>query len=343
MREEKKEPPPEDEDEDDAFELAPLEEAEPESPSVADFLELVPEAPSPAPPPEFYRSAKPEREEERDGADRDPEEDEEESVPPRLAPFEPVRFLAWPLRGGNADELVVSLFLLAIVLMGAWVVGQIPVVGWALRVLVLLGAGFYYFTFPVKVARCAAEGQPAPSILLSPGLGDEGYGFGIRLGIVLVLYALPAGLLGRALVTPEWPEAFWFTLPVALLTWTVIPAAILNLAATGGIFAANPVDAFRLARAGKTLYLKILVPGAIFILTRYIVADSFNAVWVGVLGWIVLVYTAEAVGLLANEHEEFGARLLEITGLPRSASEDEPEAPPPPGTQEDPGSSGESS
>jgi len=235
-----------------------------------------------------------------------------DSAPPRLQPFEAFKFLVWPLRNGNADDFVIVTFLILVILLGAWFLGQLPLVGGPLQAFIAAGTAVYFFTYLVKAARAAAEGRPTPSSWARAGLSEAGMSQGAQATILLLAYGVPALVVGFS-VDSEGPE--WWAFPLALLAWAAFPAALLNLAASGRMEAANPVDVWRTAMVNRGLYLRILIPGAIFTTALFVSSGWLSGVWFGVAMWLTLVYTAVAMGLLAYHDELLSRRVAELSGV----------------------------
>ena len=87
----------------------------------------------------------------------------------------PARFVTplypkiWPLRNGNADDFTIALFVILVILLGGWFVGQLPLVGGTLHAFIAVGTAAYFFTYLVKAARAAAEGRLTPSTWVQAG------------------------------------------------------------------------------------------------------------------------------------------------------------------------------
>jgi len=318
MSEEKK-PPEDDGDEyrladgpskeepgDAGYELAAREDAAPE-PAASEFLEV--ETPPRGPPLPPTAPPFPARNEESEEERRREEEEEFDDSPPRLRPFEALKFLAWPFRHGNADDFLIALFTILVILLGGWFLGRIPIVGGALQALVALATAVYFFTYLVKVAHAAAEGRRTPSVWVQPGRGEAEMSQGIRATILLVACGLPAIVVGFA------TQSEWWAFPFALLAWVVFPAALLNLAASGGMAAANPIDVMRTALVRRRLYFRITLPGLVFVLALFVSSGWLSGVWFGLAMWLTLVYTALAVGLLAFHDERLTARVADLSGM----------------------------
>ncbi|MEN8149580.1 MAG: hypothetical protein ABFS86_07135 [Planctomycetota bacterium] len=303
-----------DEEGEPSYELEPIEDDRPlpDRPgAAAEFLEVEEPEPGPLPPPEVPPADK--------LPPGEPEEADDSPEPPRVQPFEVIRFLLWPLRKGCGDDFAVVLFVLLVVLSGGWMLQIIPDAGPILQALVAFAAATYLFTYLVKLVRATAEGRPAPVVWVRPEEGDPGVGDGIRAALLFVAHMLPAVIVGCA------AKAAWAAIPLVLLGWAFWPATLLNLAAAGTVEAVNPVATVETAMLRRGIYFRIVIPGLFFSVAAFLSSSLIGGVWFGLAMWLCLVYTAQAMGSLAFHDPKMARRVRRLSGI---ETDDDEEFPP---------------
>jgi hypothetical protein len=224
---------------------------------------------------------------------------------PTLRPLDVGGILSWPFTGENAFSLMGGLALVLLIFLTAWVVDRffgsfewlsLHVVGDLVRGAIAIGAGVWYMAYPYRVVHGAYAGRvdppPWPEFEAKSGVYREG----ATALVLVVLYALPAALVG--LVT----GSLLAGLVLALAGWALVPAALLLLVAGESLTRAGPGSAFRIALAGGRSYIYCVVPVVPFVFLRILWGP---AVFGAILEWLAfaaLLLSSLMVGLLAREN-----------------------------------------
>jgi len=275
-------------------------------------LELAPEADAERP--SALPEAPPPDEAEEEPADGGVEEDGYRH--PTLRPLKLGRLLAWPFRSESASDLPIVLCMLLAGFYLGWAAGLIDYVGPWLRPLVICGTAFYFLGYPLQVLPAAIHGERAPAPWLQPDRGGVDLADSNRVFLVLALYGAPAVFFGLA----QWN--FWWAMPLAILAWPAVPAALLNVGTTRDLWVANPASAIRTARAGGRRYLDLTIPGLVVLVWRFVTDRWVYDPVLEVAAWLVLVYTMLTLGLLVRENEELAEHLARLSGEAEEAADE---------------------
>ena len=176
--------------------------------------------------------------------------------------------LAWPFRGDRALEFLGGLLLVGLSLVCGWSVGSLPIVGIPLRAAMATAVGVCLFRYLDDVVRATWRRD-----LEAPRWPDPRRFFPVRRSdasalLVLLLAAAPA-----VIVAAFGPERYLVLLAAAAGA-TLLPAAILRHAGTGGFRAADPVEMLRILGASGQPYLLLVAPIWLALALRFLMAGE---------------------------------------------------------------------
>ena len=235
---------------------------------------------------------------------------EDEIRPPSLNPFTPLRFLAWPLTGEHAPDVLAKCFRTLLICAGAWLLGTAPYAGPPLRGLIECIAAFTVFFYLVRVTLAGIEGKPEPPPFVRLSLETDAVADSWRALFLFALHLLPGLLVAGAMSFDPFalgrtPLSVFLFYALLLAGWYLFPASLLVLAASGKVSGVRPAFVLQAAWSGGIPYFLNALPGAAILVIRLLFwpvkgGDFFGAILEG-LAFPVLVYTALVVGTIARE------------------------------------------
>lgn len=228
----------------------------------------------------------------------------EDLEPPRFAWENAGEILAWPLRGEAGANVGVAFGLYLAALFGmlaaglliGFIASALPGFGAYLSgvvgtLLYLVGLA-YLLEFAFHLVGATLRGDLAVQRVFGAGGGLPEDG--LRLLVWVVAYLVPAVFVGLGTGS---------LLLFGILTvagWVLIPAAVLLTAASGRIFAGNPVTAIRVVAAAGRSWLVVVVPLVPFLVVRMLPVPGLVVFLTEAISGAILVYTLLLAALLAR-------------------------------------------